>query len=173
MGVTGYAALLRAVNVGGTGRLAMADLRALCEELGFGSVATYIQSGNVVFSSKLAEAAVVRALQAPLAKLVGKPVGVVVRTGKELEAVLKANPFSKADPKRVLVLFLAKAPSKSVLDGVLTPGGEELALVKREVFIHYPQGMGVSKLKLALQKEGTARNLNTIAKLAEMIAAFG
>ncbi|MEZ4302811.1 MAG: DUF1697 domain-containing protein [Polyangiaceae bacterium] len=166
-----FVALLRAVNVGGTGKLPMADLVKLCEKAGLQSPKTYIQSGNVVFGTKGTEAKVKATLEKALTEKLGKPAGVLVRTGPELRKVLADNPFKEAAPNRVLVMFLDTAPPKDSLEGVATPAGERLALGAREIYIHYPEGQGTSKLKVPFSKEGTARNLNTIAKLAEMAEA--
>src|ERR1700726_3249010 len=95
-----FVALLRAVNVGGTGKLPMNDLTDICGELGFGAVRTYIASGNVVFTSRKAEAAIKAALEKRLEAYAGKPVGVIVRTAEEMAQVLSDNPFSKAAPNR-------------------------------------------------------------------------
>jgi uncharacterized protein (DUF1697 family) len=168
-----YAALLRAINVGGTGKLPMAELRELCEGCGFTNVGTYIQSGNVVFRSKLSESGVKRALEQALARKMGKPFGAMIRTGAELEAVLGGNPFPKAPPARVIVLFVDAPPPADCLDKVVIPGPEELVLRGRELFMFFPEGMGRSKLVFPLQKVGTGRNLNTIAKLASLIRALG
>lgn len=148
--------------------LPMVRLRALCEEAGFRSVKTYIQSGNVVFESKLAEAKVKATLEKVLAKELGKPFGALVRTCEELEAVAEENPFPKAAPNRVLVVFLDEPPPKNALAGIVAPGGEQLKLGRREIYVHYPDGMGQSKLKLPQTKTGTGRNLNTVRKLATM-----
>ena len=86
--MTAYAALLRAINVGGTGKLEMTELRALCEGCGFTQVATFIQSGNVVFQTRRSEASVQKLLEQTLAEKMGKPVGVLVRTAEELSGVL-------------------------------------------------------------------------------------
>lgn len=150
----------------------MVDLRRLCEKEGFQNVSTYIQSGNVVFTSSLAEAKVQAKLEKALAAKLGKPVGVLLRSRAELAKLLKQNPFKTAPPNRVMVLFLDAAPKKGSLDGVVGPDGEELDLRGRDLFIHYPAGMGKSKLKLPLFKTGTARNLNTIAKLEQMAKAL-
>jgi uncharacterized protein (DUF1697 family) len=163
-----FVALLRAINVGGTGILSMSDLRELCEAAGFRQVRTYIQSGNLVFTSPLAEAKVKAKLERALAAKLGKPVGVLLRSAAELDAVQKENPFPKAPPNRVIVLFLDQAPPKTALATLKIPGGEEVVLRGREIFVHYPVGQGPSKLKLPFAKEGTGRNLNTIAKLAGM-----
>src|ERR1700733_2900171 len=98
--MTHYVALLRAVNVGGTGKLPMTELRAMCESLGFTNVRTYIASGNVVFASKLSEKSVKAKLEGCLEAYAGKPVGVLVRTGAEVAAALDANPFKSAEPNR-------------------------------------------------------------------------
>ena len=166
--MAGFVALLRAINVGGTGMLGMSDLRDLCEKAGFREVRTYIQSGNVVFTSSLAEAKVKAKLEKVLAAKLGKPAFVLLRSGVELEAVLEANPFPSAPPNRVIVLFLDEAPPKNALAKLAIAGPEEVVLRGREIFIHYPEGQGRSKLKISFAKEGTGRNLNTVAKLAAM-----
>lgn len=166
-----FVALLRAVNVGGTGKLAMSDLRALCERIGLKAPRTYIQSGNVVFESALTEPKVKAKLDKALSEHLGKPAQALVRTAAELAATLAANPFAQANPSRVAVFFLDRAPPKSVLKDVVIPGREELSLKGRELFVHYPDGQGRSKLKLPFAKEATARNLNTVRKLVEMARA--
>jgi uncharacterized protein (DUF1697 family) len=169
--MTIYVGLLRAINVGGTGKLVMSELCSLCEAAGLKRAKTYIQSGNVVFESSLAEAKVKAKLEAALAQKLGKPVGVMLRTGAELESALTKNPFARASPARVLIHFLDQPPARDALAGVSAPGGEELKLVGRELFVHYPDGLGRSKLKLPFAKIATARNLNTVAKLAELARA--
>jgi uncharacterized protein (DUF1697 family) len=167
-----FVGLLRAINVGGTGKLPMKELVALCDQLGFTSVKTYIQSGNVVFASKLSEQSAQLKLKAALTKKLGKDVGVTLRTAQELQATLKHNPFPKAPPNRVIVVFVNEKLPKNTLANVSSPGGEELKLADREVYVYYPAGLGVSKLKLPVAKIGTGRNLNTIAKLADMARAL-
>lgn len=166
MGV--FVGLLRAVNVGGTGKLAMSDLRGLCEDAGFEDVVTYIQSGNVVFRSKLGVAKAQQKLEQALAAKMGKAVGVHLRTPAELAAIVKRNPFPRVEPNRVLVLFLDRAPGKGALADIVIPAREEVELFGREVFVHYPDGMGRSKLKIPFAKTATGRNLNTVRKLLEL-----
>lgn len=166
--VTIFAALLRAINVGGTGKLPMKELCALCEEAGFGNPKTYIQSGNVVFESRLVEAKVKAKLEPLLAAKLGKPVAVLVRTRAELEQIVTRNPFVGASPSQVLILFLDAPPPARALAGLVIPGREEVKLDGREVFIHYPDGMGRSKLSLPFAKGATGRNLNTVAKLGAL-----
>src|SRR5882672_14319 len=104
--MTTYVALLRAINVGGTGTLAMNDLKRLAEACAFTDVVTYIQSGNLVFKSTLGAARAQAALAQALEKKLKKPVGVFLRTAAQLHAVCEANPFPNAVRSRVLVLFL-------------------------------------------------------------------
>lgn len=163
-----YIALLRAVNVGGTGKLPMADLRALCEKAGFTDVRTYIQSGNVVFSTPLPATKALVALEAALTKRLGTRAQVMLRTADDIEAVLAANPFPDAEPSRLIVVFLQQEESEAVLDGWTIPGNERLALVGRELFVHYPDGQGQSKLKVPFADQGTGRNLNTVRALLAM-----
>ncbi len=166
--MTPFIALLRAVNVGGTGKLPMRDLQSICEDIRFTKVKTYIASGNVVFLSKLSEAKVKSALEARLAAYANKPVGVLVRTATEMAAVLAANPFPDAAPNRTLAVFLDEPPPINALDFVTGKLDEELRLGQREIYVHYGDGMAQSKLKIPAAKNGTARNMNTVAKLAQM-----
>jgi uncharacterized protein (DUF1697 family) len=163
-----FAALLRAVNVGGTGKLTMSDLKDICEELGFTAVRTYIASGNVVFLSRKSEAAVKSALEKRLEAYAGKPVGLAVRSAAEMAQVLADNPFPKAAPNRTMAVFLDRAPPANALEGVRGQRDEEIKLGRREIYIHYPNGMGKSKLVVPAAKTGTARNMNTVATLARM-----
>ena len=106
-----YVALLRAVNVGGTGKLAMADLREMCERVGFINVRTYIASGNVVFASASTATEVQTTLEEALAAYAEKPVGVVVLTPDEMAATHTENPFADREPSQTMAIFLNAAPS--------------------------------------------------------------
>jgi uncharacterized protein (DUF1697 family) len=163
-------ALLRAVNVGGTGKLLMSDLRALCRDAGFARVETYIASGNVVFDSKAAAATVRAALEARLLAHAKKPIGVILRTAAEMRAVLAANPFPAAEPRLTYAIFLAEPPPPDALVRAIGRNSEELRLGTREIFVQYPAGMGRSKLRIPAARTGTARNLATVAALAAIAA---
>ena len=165
-----FIALLRAVNVGGTGKLPMSDLKAMCEALGFENVRTYIASGNVVFTSRKSESAVKAALEKQLAGYAGKPVGVLVRSAAEMADVLAANPFPKAPANRIVAVFLDKAPPADTIAKARGLGDEKIKLGRREIYIAYGDGMANSKLVIPAAKDGTARNMNTVAKLAAMAA---
>lgn len=163
-----HAVLLRAVNVGGTGRLAMADLRALCRAAGFADAETCLASGNVVLSSDRDEAQIRAALEPPLAARLGAPVPVFVRAGAALQAILAANPFPAADPSRVHVLFLQAPPDPDAIARARHRTDEELVAGRREIYLHTPSGIGRSRLRLPAMDAGTARNLNTVARLAAL-----
>lgn len=163
-----FIALLRAVNVGGTGKLPMTELKRMCEAAGFTAVRTYIASGNVVFDSKKSAPQVKAALEAALLQYAGKPVQVMVRTAPELVEVLAGNPFPQAAPNRTVAIFLDSAPPADTLENLSGQQDEEVELGKREIYVHYGEGMGQSKLKIRAASEGTARNINTVAKLVQM-----
>jgi uncharacterized protein (DUF1697 family) len=165
-----YIALLRAVNVGGTGTLRMADLKTLCREAGFTYAETYIASGNLVIEAKMSARQVKQALEQRLGSHAGKPVAVIVRTADELAAVLAANPFRTAEPSQTLVIFLDDPPPRDALQHATGRRREEMRLGAREIFVHYVDGMGRSKLKIPAARKGTTRNMNTVAKLSAMAA---
>ena len=167
--MTAFVALLRAVNVGGTSKLPMAELRAIAEELGLGNARTFIASGNLVFTSEKSETQLIAMLEEALAAHMGKPVPIMVRTAAEMAAVAKANPFADAPGRRVLVTFLAEPPPKDALKQAKNLDGERLALGKREIYVDYCGTLlGRSKLRIPAAEKGTARNMNSVAKLAGM-----
>jgi uncharacterized protein (DUF1697 family) len=167
-----FIALLRAVNVGGTGKLPMADLKVMCEAAGFQSVKTYIASGNVVFKSPKSEAQVKKVLEVGLAAYAGKPVGVLVRTAAEMADVLADSPFKQMPGNCTLAIFLDEPPPRDADQKATGRAREEIRLGKRELYVYYPDHMGESKLRIPAGKNGTGRNMNTVAKLAEMAAAL-
>jgi uncharacterized protein (DUF1697 family) len=171
MRVQTYIALLRAVNVGGTGKLPMSALKAICADAKFADVRTYIASGNAIFASRFTEAHVKQELEMRLRAYAGKPVGVLVRTRAEMAAVLAANPFRQAAPNRTYTVFLDAPPTADALALAHGQSDEILQLGLREIYIQYPSGMGPSKLRIPAAASGTARNMNTVAKLAEMAGA--
>jgi uncharacterized protein (DUF1697 family) len=163
-----YIALLRAVNVGGTGKLNMTDLKALCAELGLRRIETYIASGNVIFDSDMAAAKVQTQLERRLLMEMGKSVSVFVRSAAEMQNIVKRNPFTDKEPKHTYTWFLDEKPLSEALDDVRGRAGEEMRLGQREIYVWYPKGMGQSKLQISAARLGTARNMNTVAKLVEM-----
>jgi uncharacterized protein (DUF1697 family) len=161
-------ALLRAVNVGGR-KLVMKDLKAIAEELGLGSARTFIASGNLLFTSDDGENPLRKRLEQAIGAHMGAEVPVMIRSAKELCAVAKANPFGGINPSKVAAIFLNDAPPKDALDKASGVADETLALGKREIYVAYPSGMGRSKLKLPATAGGTARNMNSVAKMAALL----
>ncbi len=168
-----YIALLRAVNVGGTGKLPMARLKALCEGLGFTRVQTVIASGNVLLDSRLGAAQVQKRLAAALHEELGKPVGVLLRTVDELKAVLAAQPFGSCDASRCVVIFLEGPAPRDAIETARGRSDEQIHVGLRELYVHYPSGQGTSKLRIPAAAAGTGRNLNTVAKLVELARERG
>lgn len=166
--MTAFIALLRAVNVGGTGKLPMSDLKAMGEAAGYARVRTHIASGNLLFTTDADEATVKATLEAALAAYAGRPVGVLVRTAAEMAAVAAANPFPQAPPNRVMALFLDTPPAPDFLAGITGQRGEEIQPGRRELYIHYPNGMADTRLTIPAARDGTARNMNSVAKLAAL-----
>jgi uncharacterized protein (DUF1697 family) len=166
-----YVVLLRAVNVGGRGAVPMARLRGALADHGYDDVKTYLQSGNVVLGSTQSATTVGRDVATFINGEFGLTVGVVVRTGREMAAVVERNPFLPSkDLASLHVVFLPAAPAPSALTKVdaarFVP--EEFAAVGREVYLHLPGGMGRSKLATTLTRalpDGTARNWRTVIEL--------
>ncbi|MFI8941830.1 DUF1697 domain-containing protein [Streptomyces syringium] len=182
--MTTYVALLRGINVGTKQRVPMRTLRDLLSGLGCGSVRTHLNSGNAVFTHPGSDP---DALAAGLEEAIGRELGLsvrcFVREGVNLRRVVDANPFADRaiDPARFLVVFLSGSSSSSGAArpdtfADLDPGAyapDEFALGEREVYLICPDGIRDSKLaKLMtgrrLREDGTARNWNTVTRLADM-----
>lgn len=177
--MTVWVGLLRGVNVGGGNRLVMADLRVSIESLGYTDVATYVQSGNLVFAGPDTEdeATVVARLRDVLAARHGLTVPVVVRTGAELAALDRRHPLDDGtvEPKLLHVAFLDRAPDPAAVATVDVDAWlpDRWAVAGRELFLAYPAGSARSKMTIDRFERpwgvtATARNVNTVAKLAEL-----
>jgi uncharacterized protein (DUF1697 family) len=172
-----YVALLRAVNVGGN-KLAMSDLRSVLVDLGCDGVATYVQSGNAVFTSTKKREQLAREIERRLADDHGCTTTVLLRTGAELAKVVKANPFGNAakQPTLVHVTFLAATVTQKQLDDVIAPDAiapEEVRAGNGVVYLSLPNGMGRSKLgRISWQKQlklvTTTRNWRSVTTLLGM-----
>ena len=173
-------AFLRAVNVGGTGKIAMADLKALAADIGLGEPKTLLQSGNLVFEAGAKSPAALEALlEREVESQLGLKTEFMVRTGSNLKEIIAHNPFpteAKNDPARLHVFFLKTDTTKSAVAALnaAIKGRETAKGQGSEIYISYPDGMGESKLTTAiiqrhLGTRATARNWNTVNKLAEMI----
>ena len=168
--MTAYVALLRGVNLVGKTVLKMSDLRAIADELKLEKARTYIASGNLLFVSEKPEEKLREMLEDRLQAHMAKQVRVILRTAKEMAAVLAANPFSDRPGNNVQAFFMNEKPPKDLLDSVRNKAEDErVAAGKREVYVAYGEkGIGRSRLRIPAAEAGSARNMNTVAKLAEL-----
>ena len=173
-------ALLRAVNVGGR-KLPMAELRKLCEGLGWTDVATYIQSGNVVFSADGKPAALEAALEGAIREAYGYEAPAIVRTAAQWRRYAPANPFPDAareTPNYLLMLASTRPPAEGAVATIQAKAaaGEIVKQAGDAIWIHFPNGSGTSKLTptlidKAIGSPATSRNYRTVVKLQEMLSA--
>ncbi|MGA7361869.1 MAG: DUF1697 domain-containing protein [Candidatus Dormiibacterota bacterium] len=169
-------ALLRAVNVGGNTKVAMSDLRQLLNDLGMKNSRTLLQTGNLVFDSAGTEESELEgALATEMNRRLGLRTDVMVREVSEWLAAIARNPFSqqaKEDPSHLVVVFLKSLPlADSVLSLDSRSGPERVSAWGRQLFATYPDGIGRSQLTMSVIERqlgirGTARNWNTVLKLA-------
>jgi uncharacterized protein (DUF1697 family) len=179
--MTTYVALLRAVNVGGNNLIKMADLRDLLTGLGLETVQTLLQSGNAVFKTRSKDRGrLAEEISTAIHQAHGHRPDVILRTAPELRRALDQVPFdASANPSLVHINFLAAPADAEGARQVSAWEGPETVVVKgSEVYLHYPEGSGRSKLnRLPMEKmlgtRGTARNLNTVRKLLEMMGEAG
>lgn len=178
--MTTHIALLRGINVGGNKMVPMAELKAALTDAGFDDVKTLLASGNVVLrGGKRTGAALEAFLEAETAKLTGFKADYMVRTAKEWDDIIAANPFpqhAKADPSHYLVNALKAKPTaaavKALMDGHTGP--EVVKIIGREAYVFYGPALADSKLKLkALGVSATGRNWNTVLKLQTLAATIG
>jgi uncharacterized protein (DUF1697 family) len=181
--MTVLVSMLRGVNVGGHNQIKMQTLRGLYEKMGMQEPRTYVQSGNVVFRTTERDLGkLTKRLEDGIERSFGFRSEVILRTSAELREAIANNPFATRrdiHPGKLLVTFLADEPSAEARKKVLAmkTDPEELRLVGRELYIHYPNGMGRSKLSWmavakALGTSGTGRNWNSVTKLLEMAEAL-
>ena len=171
--------LLRGINVGGHNMVAMSDLRDLLGELGFNGATSLLQSGNLVFKSpRLTGDPLERLLEKETASRLGVSADYIVRSAAELKKIIAGNPFpkhAKEDPSHLLVMFLKSAPPAKNVEALreVIKGPEVIRLDGKQLYIVYPAGIGKSKLtgtliERRLDVRGTARNWNTVLKLAAL-----
>ena len=178
--MTSYVALLRGINVGGNNRLAMADLRSLLGGLGYTDVRTVLQSGNAVFSTMAGSPTqLAEHIAAAIELELGLTIGVLVRTGADLLAVVDGNPFvgTATEPSKLFASFLSApvAPARiaDVDPAQFLPA--EFRLTEQALYLWCPDGISNTKLPLALSDKklgvtATARNWNTVTKLLTLLS---
>jgi uncharacterized protein (DUF1697 family) len=180
MKMTTFVSLFRGINVGGHQSVRMDALKELHESLGLQAVETYIQSGNVVFTSDDASVTQIQKdIEDGFAQKFGFQVKVIVRTAEEFNMMIENNPFRNQpmkESKWVVAMFLASHPISTAQEDIQKTytGPEELHITGQEVYIYYPEGIGRSKLtnsflEKKLKASGTARNWNTVLRLQKMM----
>jgi uncharacterized protein (DUF1697 family) len=179
MAGSAFVAVLRAINLGTHNRIAMADLRAMCSKIGLADAQTLVVSGNLVFRSSIASAdQLEQLLEAASTKHLDVTTDYFVRSAKEWQAIIAANPFSaqaKSDPARMVMMCLRDAPTPAAVKALQASinGRETVAARGKQAYFVYPDGQGRSKLTIAMIEKafgtrGTARNWNTVLKLGEL-----
>ena len=173
--------MLRGVNVTGVNKIAMSGLRALFEQLGHANVATYIQSGNVVFTSDRDSSGLAGEIGRALESKLGLNVPAIVRAASELAAVLESNPLDSGgrDPARLHVTFLDQVPHASAVAALKNHASppDDFVIEGSEVYLHCPGGYGNTKLnntfwERRLRVTATTRNWKTVGTLARMAVAL-
>ena len=174
--MTAYIALIRGINVGGHKKLAMAGVRDLLTKLGFADVKTLLQSGNVVFQDRRTPSQLEHLLETETEKRLGLEVAFFVRTAKEWQEMIAGNPFvqeAKRDPGHLMLMLFKRECDAKAFEALQAAikGREIVRGGGRHAYFVYPDGVGRSKLTHAviektLGTRGTARNWNTVLKLA-------
>lgn len=173
--MTRYVALLRGINVGGHRKVPMADLRDLATDLGWKSVTTHLNSGNLIFTADSPPDELITRLEQGISDRFGFAVPVVLRNAAQLDAALARNPFGDREPKQVQFAFLATTPDDAVRDRLTVSASavEEWDLVGDVLFIDYRGGLARSKLAAGLDRVlgvlATSRNLRTVQALSERL----
>ena len=167
--MTNYVALLRGVNLLGRSTVRMAELKAIAEELGLQKARTFIASGNLLFTSDEHEGSLTDKLQEAMKRHFGRELRVFLRTAEEMKAIARANPFPDGPGNNVQVFFLDGPPPANLLETVRNADGERIAPGTREVYVAYGEkGIGRSRVRIPAAEAGTARNMNTVDRLATL-----
>jgi uncharacterized protein (DUF1697 family) len=172
-----YVAFLRGINLGPTNKISMPELRKLAEELGYADVTSYINSGNLIFTSAKKAADLEREISAAIAKRFGSRIDVAVRTPAQLKKVVDGNPYPDGNPSQVAIAFLTKsapAGAKEKIAAIATEA-EPFSFAGSEVYVHYTNGMGRSKLaekfSAIIGVSSTVRNVRTVTKVLGLAEA--
>ena len=177
--VARYVAFLRGINLGPTNKISMPELRKMAEELGYTDVATYINSGNLIFSSTKKAAALEREISSAITKRFGAGIDVAVRTPAQLKKIVADNPYPDGSPSQVAVAFLTKAAPADAKKKVaaIATDAEPFTFAGSEVYVHYSNGMGRSKLaekfSAIIGVSSTVRNVNTVTKVLALCERVG
>ena len=179
-----YISLLRGINIGAHKRMKMEKLRASCQALRFEQIASYIQSGNLVFNAgKLSPDAVSKKIERQIEADFGFHADVITRTADELKKIIRTNPLLKepgVDASKLHVVFLSRTPSTESLNKLesLTLTPDRVRVSGKEIYFYFPNGVSGGSLwkhnlDRVIRVTGTMRNWNTVNKLTEMAEKCG
>jgi uncharacterized protein (DUF1697 family) len=172
-----YIAFIRGINLGPTNKVPMPRLREVAASLGYTDVATYINSGNLIFTATTTAAGLEKEIARAIKAEFGVSADVVVRTVQQLERILAANPYPEGDPSQVTVAFLATSPGAEAKDRVAAVAApyERFTFSGKQVYVHYAKGLGNSKLaarfSAIVKVSSTVRNLRTVEKVLALATA--
>ncbi len=170
-----YISMLRGINVSGSKKIKMVELKALYEKLKFKEVQTFIQSGNVIFKSKKSEAAIIKTIYDGLKKEWNYDVTIILKTPDEIQKIISNNPYLKeqdADIKKLYVTFLEKLPTNDSLDVLkeFPSGKDQFAVIGKEIYVFYDESLSNSKIhnnffERKLKVGATTRNWNSLNRM--------
>ena len=169
-----YVAFLRGINLGPTNKIAMPALREMATGLGYTDVATYINSGNLIFDSTKRAATLEREIAAAIKETFGPRIDVAVRTPAQLKKLLADNPYPDGNPSQVTIAFLTKAAPAAGKEKVaaIATEAEPFTFAGQDVYVHYSNGLGNSKLaekfSAIIGVSSTVRNINTVTKIVAL-----
>jgi len=169
-----YVAFLRGINLGPTNKISMPELRTIAEGLGYTEVATYINSGNLIFDSTQKPPTLEREIAAAIKDSFGLRIDLAVRTPAELKKLLADNPYPDGNPSQVTIAFLTKAAPATGKEKVaaMATEAEPFTFAGQDVYVHYSNGLGTSKLaekfSAIIGVSSTVRNINTVTKIVAL-----
>jgi len=174
-----YVSMLRGINVGGNNKISMQVLKEVYASLKLEEVQTYIQSGNVAFSTTFSVPEVKTKIEKEIKKKFGFDVFAIIRSKKEIANIIKNSPYKPKDETKLYVVFLSRAPKQIPMEELNSAKSkdEEFSIAGREIYFSCPNGYGVTKLsnnffERKLKVEATTRNWRTVNRLHKMLSTI-
>jgi uncharacterized protein (DUF1697 family) len=176
--VNSYVSMLRGINVGGNRKVSMQILKEMYESIGMKNVRTYVQSGNVLFTTESSTSSTKERIQKEIKNAFGFDVLVLLRTKKELSELVQKSPFKQKDETKLHVTFLSQKPTDVPVEELNSAktGDEDFVIASQEIYLFCPNGYGVTKLsnnffEKKLKVSATTRNWKTVNTLLAMLSA--
>lgn len=174
--MTTWVVLLRGINVGASKRISMIALRKLVEELGYTNVSTYLNSGNIVFTTQMApNKQIAKKIHDVIQLHLHMDIDIIVRTAEEMRAIVNGNPFPERaeEPKTLHVAFLAGTPGPKNVEKLADQarGEDDFRIIGNNIYLSYPNGVSGAVFQPKLDMPQTSRNWSTVTKLADIAAS--